>query len=213
MPVTPTSCSASFTSSSLKGLMIASIFFMASRSHVELPRARSPAPWPSSIGNGAHDRPAHATKWRKLRSLDNLSVNREVQPFAFHLAVDTQPDRQIHELEQDQCSNRVVHGDDRDGIELRDHLMRIAVEQAILTSAFYPGYGQHAGQEGAQCTAHTMHAENIETVDKARRRSDRDQAGDRARDNAEHARLTLDEPLGEHPGKSGSRGGDLGHCH
>jgi hypothetical protein len=29
MPCNPTSCSASFTSSSLKGLMIASIFFIA----------------------------------------------------------------------------------------------------------------------------------------------------------------------------------------
>jgi hypothetical protein len=34
--VTPTSCSAFFTSSSLKGLMIASIFFIASPSGVEL---------------------------------------------------------------------------------------------------------------------------------------------------------------------------------
>jgi hypothetical protein len=43
MPETPTSCSASFTSSNLNGLMIASIFFMAfpfMAREADAPRAR-----------------------------------------------------------------------------------------------------------------------------------------------------------------------------
>src|SRR6516164_1708814 len=121
--------------------------------------------------------------------------------------------------------------------------MRIAVDQAALTFAAHPGYSQYTGQEGADGTADAMHAEDVETVviaervlepggtpiaddagsdaddqcatriDKTRRRSDRDQPGDRARDDAEHARLAFDDPLGEHPGKSSSRGRNLGHRH
>jgi len=70
----------------------------------------------------------------KLESLYGFSVNREVESLALDFGVNTEPYREIHQLEQDQRGNRVVEGDDRDAVELRDHLMRIAVDQPTLAS-------------------------------------------------------------------------------
>src|SRR5215469_17558655 len=154
-------------------------------------------------------------------------MHRQVEPLAFDFGVDTQTNRQVDQFEQDQRGDRVIDGDDRDAIELRNHLMRIAVDQAALTFAAHPGYGQHAGQEGADGTADAMHAEDVKTVviakcalepggtpiaydaggyaddqgaardRKSRCRSDRDQPGDRTRDNPEYTWLAFDGPLGD----------------
>src|ERR1700749_4914066 len=79
IPVMPTSCSAFFTSSSLNGLMIASIFFITS--HLAL----------SSTG-----------------LLDCLAMKREVETFAFNFGVDPKADRKIDHFEQDHRDDDVI---------------------------------------------------------------------------------------------------------
>ena len=110
-----------------------------------------------------------------------------------------------------------------------DHLVRIAVEQALGRVAADCRPREHAGQQCADDAAHGVNAERIERVvvaerllhgrgreeaadagrcpdpqrpdwvDEARSRGDGHESGHGARDDAEHARLLVHEPFGEHP--------------
>src|ERR1700757_2349990 len=85
IPVMPTSCSAFFTSSSLNGLMIASIFFIAF--HLAL----------TSTG-----------------LLHCLAVKRQVEALALNFGLDPKPDRKIDQFEQDQRDDDIIDDRDRD---------------------------------------------------------------------------------------------------
>src|SRR6202044_131253 len=102
---------------------------------------------------------------------------------------------------------------------------------------------EHAGQQRADDAADRVHAESVERVvvaehvleaggapvaanatsdadhqradrtDKARSRSNGDEAGDRARADADDSRLAAVAPFDEHPGQSRNGGPDLGGGH
>src|SRR5271163_3519121 len=131
----PTSCSAFFTSSSLNGLMIASIFFIAF--YLAL----------SSTG-----------------LLHCLAVKRQVEALALNFGVDPKPDRKIDQFEQDQRDDDIIDDRDRDPVELHEHLMRIAVDQPALAFAADPCNRQHTGQDCTDHAADAMHDEGVETV-------------------------------------------------
>src|SRR5271165_3648425 len=180
---------------------------------------------------------------RPCRLLYCLAVEGEVETLAFRFGVDTKPDREINQFEQYQRHDHIIDDRDGHAVELHDDLMWITVDQAALAFATNPSNGQHAGQDRADHPADAVHPEGIETVviservletgggpitydtrrnaddqgaarvDKTRCRGDRDETGDRTRDDPEHARLSLDDPFGEHPGESRCRGRDLGHRH
>src|ERR1700747_2366820 len=131
----PTSCSAFFTSSSLNGLIIASSFFIAS--HLAL----------SSTG-----------------LLDCLAMKREVETFAFNFGVDPKADRKIDHFEQDQRDDDVIDDRHSDPVELHEHLMRIAVDQAALAFAANPCNSEHPGEDCPDHAADAMHAKGVEAV-------------------------------------------------
>jgi hypothetical protein len=79
----------------------------------------------------------------------SLPVKREIQSFDFDFGRGTKTNDEIDQLQQDQRHDRVIDDDDGDGVELYNHLVRIAVDQAALAFTADPGYRQYAGQDGA----------------------------------------------------------------
>ena len=54
---------------------------------------------------------------RLSRLLDNLAVDREIEPLALGVGIDAQPDHDIDQLQQDQADDRAVQHDDDDAVE------------------------------------------------------------------------------------------------
>src|SRR5881398_1568729 len=86
------------------------------------------APLPlSRCGSGAYS---------SLSSLlDDLAVDREIEHFPLSVGVDAQPNHEIDQLQQDQRGDRVVNDGASDTVELHEHLVRIAVDQAAMSFA------------------------------------------------------------------------------
>ena len=72
---------------------------------------------------------------------------------------------------------------------------------------------QRGGRPAADRTGGDADDEGARRADEAGSRSDGDETGDRARDDAEDARLAVAHPFDEHPGERGGRSRDLGDRH
>src|ERR1700749_2270950 len=64
--------------------------------------------------------------------LDDLTMQVEVEAFAFAIRVDPPTDDQIDDLQQDERDDRVVDDGAADTVELDDDLMRVAVDEAAM---------------------------------------------------------------------------------
>src|ERR1051326_197001 len=100
--------------------------------------------------------------WSRL--LNDLAVDREIEPFPLGVGVDAQPDDEINELQQDQRGDRVIDDGASDAVELNQDLVRIAVDQAAMAFAADRRDGQNASQDRAGRPADAMHAERIQAV-------------------------------------------------
>ncbi|EMP78607.1 PilL protein [Burkholderia pseudomallei MSHR1043] len=157
-----------------------------------------------------------------------------VEAFALLFLGHAQADHDVDHLQQHEADDAAVDERDRDALGLQQ---QAAVRAADVLDR------EHAREQRAENAAHAVHAERVERIvvaelvleprrrpeaDDARRdadherardadeaggRRDRDETRDRARHDAEHRRLTLGDPFGEHPAERGARGGDLRRQH
>ena len=165
-------------------------------------------------------------------------MQREIETFALDVLAHPQADNHVDDFQDDQGHDHVVdeHGGDAD--ELGEHLAGITLDQP--GGAAVGRHREHAGEDGASRAADRMDAERVERIviaeevlepgaapvaddagrdadgerthrtDETRRRRDGDEPRDRAGADADDCRLAADDPLDDHPGEAGGRGGEMG---
>ncbi|MCY1287001.1 hypothetical protein D9M70_359840 [compost metagenome] len=164
----------------------------------------------------------------------------QVEADGLFLFVDPQAHDHVQHLEDHEGDDTGVDHCHHHALELDEELGADVFDR---TEATQGRSGEDAGQQGADDTADAMHAEGIQGVVVAQLalqaggaevadhagdqtddqrthrahgtggRSDGDQAGDHAGSDTQGTRLTVGQPLGEHPAQGGGGGGDLGDQH
>ncbi len=170
-----------------------------------------------------------------------LAVKTDVQTFAFLLFGDAQADDHVDDFEDDEGDDGVVDDGEAHALGLDQDLGHIAFQGAGGAADGLDR--EHAGEHGADDAADGMHAEGVERVviadhflhvdrspeahhasdqadgqraaraDKAGRRGDGHQAGNRAGGDAQDGGFAAGNPLSEHPTQCGSSGSDLRGSH
>src|ERR1700749_1132599 len=93
----------------------------------------------------------------RVRLLDGLAVQREIEPFAFDLFAHAQADEDVHDLENDQRYDDVVDEDRADADALIDELLDIAVERARSSAILLDR--EDAGEQSADNTSDGVNTE------------------------------------------------------
>jgi hypothetical protein len=153
----------------------------------------------------------------------------KIEAFGFFSFVDPETDGELDEEQGHEADDRRPDDRQADAFDLDPDLMRVAIDPAGFSFAADSLNGEDAGEHSAEDAADAVDAEDVERIviaesmlqagdapvaDDARRktdnqcaidadetasRRDRDEAGNRAGDSTEKARLAFDDPLDERP--------------
>ena len=134
-PTQPALSSASFTSFSFSGRMIASIFFICVSSFLgPAARRRGRCRWLCRVDAGCGVACRSACVGSAPALFDDvgaLAVLRDIQADDFLVFADAQAHRHVQHLQDDGRHDERVRADDADGGELVANLARVAVDQAL----------------------------------------------------------------------------------
>src|SRR5205807_1953968 len=149
MPKTPISVKASFTSSSLNGLMTASIFFIGARLPChELTRSKN----------------RRVILLQLTLRVGPFFVLAQIQPELFVFVGDSQPHRPVHDLEDHECPNEGQRPSGQHGDELEPELAGIPEEEPIGAAGIDRFRSEQTSRQCPPRPADPMNTESVQRV-------------------------------------------------